>query len=207
MYYLDGTGETRKCAVLYDSSSGYGVQIITMETVGTKSTYLNTQVQSQYSNWISEINSSTNAFLNPTYAESVRCVGSVPDNPSYYEAETLTWGYASFPGKDDNYVTDYNQLSALGIRDINATYWVASRYAEYGYTSASTQPMSASVNIRYIDSNGNLTYCNVYSFSWTSTSGVGAGGTHGIRPVFTLKSGIKITGGSGTSDDPYTLGV
>ena len=33
VYYQDGTGVTRKCAVLYDNSSGYGVQIITMETV------------------------------------------------------------------------------------------------------------------------------------------------------------------------------
>ena len=31
--------------------------------------------------------------------------------------------------------------------------------------------------------------------------------THGLRPVFTLKSDIKVTGGSGTDEDPYTLGV
>ena len=31
--YEDGTGVTRKCVVLYDSSSPYGVEIITMETV------------------------------------------------------------------------------------------------------------------------------------------------------------------------------
>ena len=33
VYYLDGTGVTRKCAVLYDNSSGFGVQIIPLETV------------------------------------------------------------------------------------------------------------------------------------------------------------------------------
>lgn len=31
--------------------------------------------------------------------------------------------------------------------------------------------------------------------------------TYGLRPVFTLKEEVKITGGSGTKDDPYTLGV
>ena len=31
--------------------------------------------------------------------------------------------------------------------------------------------------------------------------------TRGLRPVFTLKSNVKVTGGSGTSDNPYTLGV
>ena len=30
---------------------------------------------------------------------------------------------------------------------------------------------------------------------------------HGLRPVFHLKSDIKVTGGSGTEEDPYTLGV
>ena len=31
--------------------------------------------------------------------------------------------------------------------------------------------------------------------------------TCGLRPVFTLKSNVKVTGGSGTSASPYTLGV
>ena len=31
--------------------------------------------------------------------------------------------------------------------------------------------------------------------------------TYGLRPVFTLKDEVKVTGGSGTQDDPYTLGV
>ena len=32
--------------------------------------------------------------------------------------------------------------------------------------------------------------------------------SYGLRPVFTLKSGIKITGGDGTSEGTaYTLGV
>ena len=34
-----------------------------------------------------------------------------------------------------------------------------------------------------------------------------AAGTRGFRPVFTLKSGLKITGGEGTETSPYTLGV
>ena len=29
----------------------------------------------------------------------------------------------------------------------------------------------------------------------------------GLRPVFMLKSEIKVTGGSGTEQDPYTLGI
>lgn len=29
----------------------------------------------------------------------------------------------------------------------------------------------------------------------------------GLRPVFTLKSGLKVTGGSGTEQSPYILGA
>lgn len=30
---------------------------------------------------------------------------------------------------------------------------------------------------------------------------------NGLRPVFTLKAGIKVTGGNGTLESPYTLGT
>ena len=34
-----------------------------------------------------------------------------------------------------------------------------------------------------------------------------ASNSHGVRPVLTLNSNIQITGGTGTSSSPYTLGV
>ena len=38
-----------------------------------------------------------------------------------------------------------------------------------------------------------------------NSEGYSIGNTGGIRPVVTLKAGVKITGGSGTEGSPYTL--
>ena len=65
----------------------------------------------------------------------------------------------------------------------------------------------ATSNLTYNSVTLNLMYCKVYNLNFSGTAGLGPGGTHDIRPVFTLKSGLKVTGGSGTSEDPYTLGV
>ena len=47
---------------------------------------------------------------------------------------------------------------------------------------------------------------------WTVTNGGYVGSSSGsycfgVRPVVSLKSGIQITGGSGTQENPYTLGI
>ena len=31
--------------------------------------------------------------------------------------------------------------------------------------------------------------------------------TYGLRPVFTLNEGLKVTGGNGEETSPYTLGI
>ena len=38
-----------------------------------------------------------------------------------------------------------------------------------------------------------------YKMAWEAS--------YGLRPVFKLKSGIKVTDGSGTESSPYTLGT
>ena len=49
----------------------------------------------------------------------------------------------------------------------------------------------------------NLVFCYVNFEDRIDSHGY----NYGLRPVFTLKPGIKITGGNGTSDSPYTLGT
>ena len=153
--YEDATGVTRLCAVLYDSSSPYGIEIITMDTVedvelgnGTGSqqvnntTYFNT-AKNSYNNAISTLNSAASDYNNSTYSSRARCVGSNPsnpasDNPGYF---TSSYSYMSsyngqFKNGDTNYETDYNQMGTLGIRDIDKYYWLASRnvYSIMGYS-------------------------------------------------------------------------
>ena len=154
--YIDKNGTTRKCIVLYDSSSSYGVQIITADTVedvqlgnGTGSdqyynaTYFNI-ARTSYNNAISTLNTRANAYLNTTYASSARCVGSVPNNPSseasgYFTSnESYMSSYnGTFKNMDTNYEKDWNQMNALNIYNIDKDYWLASRIVDsYSYNTS-----------------------------------------------------------------------
>ena len=87
-------------------------------------------------------------------------------------------------------------------------YYLASR--EYNYIEDSNNLKYASYNIRtiYKGSNGNTSMLSlkkiyVHFFEKTGSYGFGSYGT-GIRPIVTLKSGLKKTG-SGTKSDPWVL--
>ena len=133
VYYTDGKGTRRTCVVLYDSSSSYGVEIITMENVedvrlgsGDFTTSMNS-----YNNAISTLNSKASTYNNTTYSSRARCVGSVPNNinsqSGYYTFTNFTSSYSGkLRGEDTNYETDWNKMETLGIRDINEWYWLAS---------------------------------------------------------------------------------
>ena len=41
----------------------------------------------------------------------------------------------------------------------------------------------------------------------TTNNTKGYSKTYGLRPVFKLKTNVKVTGGKGTSSSPYTLGT
>lgn len=53
------------------------------------------------------------------------------------------------------------------------------------------------------DGTGGAIACSIQSNNYITSTSV----AHGLRPVFKLKNEIKITGGLGTSDNPYTLGT
>ena len=198
-----------ECRVLYDSTSEYGVQLITSACVGSDITLGDengffTNAMTSYNNAISTLNSAAGAYNNSDYS-TARCVGSNPTTPSaeagYY---TFTEFSSSYSGKlkdtDTNYETDYNQMESLEINYIDDIYWLASRYV----TSASD---SAYFRVRYVLTSG---YVNGYDFLCRVYSSGGAyayNDSYGLRPVFTLKSGIKVTGGNGESGTPYTLGL
>lgn len=195
-----------ECRVLYDSTSEYGVQLITSACVGNDVTLGDsdfTTSMNSYNNAISTLNNAAGVYNNSDYS-TARCVGSNPTTPSaeagYY---TFTEFSSSYSGKlkdaDTNYETDYNQMEALEINNIADAYWLASRLVgSISYVS--------SFRGRYVDASGlvdDYILCYVYS----SGRPIAAYDSNGLRPVFTLKSGIKVTGGNGESGTPYTLGL
>ena len=222
VYYEDGTGTTRKCAVLYgpenENYDSYGIQIISMESVEELSLGQSGFVQeveefnynkTLYNDIITTLNNATSKYLNTTYSSSVRCVGSVPNNPNYDESgmysRTESWFTynGQFKDADEYYLTDYNQMSKLeGVLDIGSDYWMASRYINSGEVYNDFNHFGV-----YMYENG---YGLHYAYLCIVRSGIGAyanSDSMGLRPVFTLNTGLQITGGKGTSDEPYVLGL
>ena len=211
--YIDNSGTTRKSIVLYDSSSEYGIQIITQNTVenvsfGDRNSFENTK--QSYNSVVSTLNTRARAYLNTTYASSARCVGTLPNNPDY---ETSGWYTSSsswfssyngqFKSPTDNYLADYNQMSQLNIIRSDYYYYFASlRTGEgpnTGYDQIWFGTMYYSLEDDIVDFVGIAgVYENTTAYAMPD---------FGVRPVFTLNTNLKVTGGSGTEGDPYTLGV
>ena len=131
--------------------------------------------------------------------------------------------YVGGKGGDTLYLKDYQLVSNVYKSDTTtygdtglkayrvgtttyANYWLASRYYKWS-------PRNARAELRFfgrcIDSNGSfcddstyiLHYANSGSWwGWTALSR-----DYYIRPIITLKSGIRVIGGTGTKADPYTL--
>ena len=208
-----GTNGIIECVVLYDTEynetkgTNYGVQIVASDTVGNDVTlgdrYFETAKDS-YNNAITTLNAKAEEYVNSTYASDARCVGSVPNNKNSEATENwyIYSGHASiyFLETDTNYETDYEQMGSenLNIANIGVSYWLASRIHHNAYHSSGD-----SFDIRSVSTSGSLSFselCRVYSYgSWDYYSV-----PQGFRPVFTLKPGIKITGGDGINT-PYTL--
>lgn len=215
--YVDGTGVTRTYAVLYDLSSGYGVQITAMEPFEETELGIENQDQTaaveaglnDYNNIITKLNNAVSKYLNTTYASSVRSMGTHPDAPTLDEAGIYAGivnaeHYEPYRGTmkdtDEHYLTDYNQIVSLGIESIGETYLLASRVVNLG-----TDRLDFCV--REISSKGVLSdiYCAGFSIPRGRVS-VHVTDIY-VRPVITLKNEIKVVSGDGSLEKPYTLSV
>ena len=214
VYYVDAKGITRKCVVLYDNTFSYGIQIIAMDTVedviiGDKSNM--TAAINSYNDVVSTLNSKAALYNNEKYSTGARSVGTVPNDPNKDDAGYFTSSNSymqSYNGKlknsDTNYEIDYNQMVKLGIQNLSKNYWLVSR----NITSSNIIfYVATSFNLYSINTSGQLnkgnTICsfkNIGAYEYSSYS-------YGLRPVFTLKNEIRVSGGSGTSSSPYTLGI
>ena len=179
--YLDKTGVTRKCTVLYDNTAEYGTQIITMDTVGDV----------ELGGLIDQtaLNNKANDYNNETYSSKARIVGS---NPSSFK-----------PGTEDAYsnnkIIDRQKILELGINNIGKEYWLASGYKSADYKYYFTV-------VRYITNTGGFTSFKINEN--TAANGYKKFyKTSGLRPVFLLNSNVIVIGGDGTEENPYKLGV
>ena len=225
VYYVDAKGMTRMCAVLYDSNSEYEVEIITLDSVedvelgnGTGNAYTGPNnfniAMNSYNRAVTTLNEVANKYNNSTYSNYARSVGSNPsvndptnpetDNPGYYTSSD-SW-FSNYNGKlknnDINYEIDVSQMIKIRVMEIpnDKYYWLASRQVFNRYDGTYFR-------MRYVNKYGSE--CEDQNICGVNTAGslTSYSTTYGLRPVFHLKSNIKVTGGSGTEEDPYTLGV
>ena len=222
-----------ECTVLYDKAyneekgTNYGIQIISTDIIknseGTKVAVnlgsndetvdgsVFNKARNSYNNALKRLYDEAQKYLNTTYASEARCVGSDPADPDWDtetdEAEYFTRNegdedyysymknyYGTFKDSDDKYDKDWTQME--GIKPVSDYYWLASR-------SVYSNSNISHFNVRLVNTSGNLNrddLCSVGFYGNTSSNGH----AYGFRPVFTLKSDIKITEGDGV-DKPYRL--
>ena len=132
-----------------------------------------------------------------------------------YISEKNSFTYGSNPTKWVGsiammYVSDYMYATDLNICKNPASGWDENLENQIDYSNDSCKTNNWLYNGEY-----------QYFLNASSSDGATVGYTHigtisedapveftgGIRPVVVLKSNVKVTGGSGTSNNPYTLGI
>jgi len=208
------------CRVLYEASSEYGLQIISDKNVGSDITIGGSTLEEEktaYNSAIETLNNNTigaGKYLNTTYAVDARCVGSVPTvdeksgnftekNKEVAGPVTMLFSYngsttIDCKNKDTNYTTDQTQMTNTNIWATGEKYWIASR-------NVTLSSSYCHFYVRCVTIGGDLNnvgLCDVYSDGHT----YGRPYSLGLRPCFSLRSDIKITGGDGQSEaTSYTM--
>ena len=190
----------------------------------TSSTTVSFRGTTGYRNFVGTLNIIASAYENPTYTVGSRMMGydgqsEFMSNPSVFDGTTntapsttttltLTSGtgqeYSGGVLGDTLYLKDYllvknvyGNVIANKVGTSTATsYWLSSRSFIYG--SAAYFRFDG----RCVYASGGLGTNNLLYFSsgWYDVAR-----SYSVRPILTLKSGVRIASGSGTSDSPYVL--
>ena len=174
--------------------------------------------QTGYQNLAGYLNVLASQYENSTYTKGSRYYGyngqteyitdtSKFTTPAPWECST---GESCNPvesqgGGDELYTKDYNLVkSVLGTAGAtkqdgtSGFYWMASRY--YLYSSSNSYDLDG----QYVNASGAVGSSTLYSYDDYDGSSFTLYDNKFLRPILTLKSGLKYTG-SGTKDDPVVI--
>ena len=222
--YVTFNNEVWRIIGVFKADDGTGkienrIKLIRNESIGNK--YWNT---SGTNNWARP--ASLNTYLNGTYYNGISSEAqSMIGNAKYYLG-----GYTSTGITASNMYLYERKISGSGTyyHGTNPNSWtgkIALMYvSDYGYAASD----ACSQTMSYYDEckNENWLY-NSNTIRWTLSQFIGYGIVFrinssgrlekdygdvsdylfGVQPVLYLTSSVQITGGSGTSADPYTLGI
>ena len=179
--------------VLYDASSEYGLQIISIEqysTITLGETNNEEKTKSDYNNAIKILNNEVMKFVNPIYAIDGRCVGSNPLDKNKENTETVKFNNGTvdsgLKGEDENYLIDDETLENIGINLQDAVY--ASRRIEHLANYGEDCMDFRIANKYYYMMRLNYNDENYY-----------IGRTEEVVPCIKLRGDIHIAGGDGKS--------
>lgn len=222
--YVDKNGVTRLCCVLWDNSSSYGLQIVTMNTVedveignGTGKSSSTQEAfeiaKNSINNAVSMLNNKAMNYLNPDYATDARCVGSNPADKNLEATDYFTSDYdymseynGIFKNSDNNWSEDRDKMKDLKIDYYDKDYWLAS----HGSVVSNQTSTMFGICYAYKKDNDDRIYTMVGSricYIHTKNGISSDSETYGLCPVFTLKAGVVIKGGEGSKENPYILGI
>lgn len=226
--------EIVSASTLEDVTLGYEDSTIIDTADGYDFTGSNAQFEKtrwSYNNAITKLNDIAQKYLT-NLADRARCIGSNPTNPEDRKLDDIAYtvtdsdennyvkkrGYNGLFKSGDNNVWkainyetdvseggDYNKLRKKGMHTCygqsNAVYWLASRFIDVTSDNQGTTYFNV-----YVVSSGRRTTTTLFRLPKYGSI-VASTPTNGFRPVIRLKDSIKITGGSGTSGSPYTIGL
>lgn len=188
-----------------------GIIDMVSEYVSSSKIYFTGQIG--YLNLIGTLNYIAEQYENSKYTVSSRHTGYINQTeyitniskftyPPSLTSTTSDTSNETVGGGDWLYTADYDLIKnnvgyveAAVVNSSASNYWLASRV--YRYTST----RSYSWNSFNIDSTGSIKNFCIYEYS---DGFVNCDYGNSVRPIVTLKSGIKAEG-SGTSNDPYVL--
>jgi len=175
------------------------MEIISKESVGN----VTLTGADGYVNAINILNDKAKEYVNYAYATSGRSVGGTSKSIGQIDTRTypLTYAVAAEVPYDDPYYLDDQTIinENENLKQTNGWVWLASR-RQYTLDNISY----FYVHLLYVGGGASDYYYlfNVNSAGITDSRSF----SRGVRPVITLRPGIRITGGAGTEDNPYTIG-
>ncbi len=230
--YIDKNGNTILSRVLYNDST-HGVQIISANSVQnvilgsgdplyTSGTGLE-KAQNSYNNAIENLNNYTMNYLNTNLAYDARSVGSVSimtnnmmsnknNENGLFTGNASYLTYFDINGKYKNSDTHYGITSDTDyptMKDLeiigNYAYWFASRdiinpESSIVFAIRFYSDYSGDISSTWILTSGDIAHTSLSEPSYIREG-------LGLRPVFLLKDNVIITGGEGTEESPYELGI
>ena len=217
------------CRVLYNDDT-HGIQIISADNVGNVtlgngdtlvgnadfeydgSVTINDNFKlaaTSYNKAVTTLNNKAKTYKNST-ALDARCLGSdpVPTNGVFAEDVAGYWSGSSeylktygwndkFKTSDTKYKEDVAKLNSLGL-NISTDSWLASR-------NVTSDSNSTDFRVRFVSSSGDAgsyySLCSVRSDGSVHSRSL----SYAFRPVFLLPSGVIISGGDGSSENPYVI--